>query len=79
MSYLGDVAAAAGVKDNIDRTPNKDNDLGATLRLIKRGNLLWAINYGSKSQAPPTVDGDLIVGEAGNVSAAGVLVWKLNE
>lgn len=46
ISYLGDVAKGAGIKDVIGRVIRKENDLGSTLRLVKRGNLLWAINYG---------------------------------
>ncbi|KXT06639.1 hypothetical protein AC578_8496 [Pseudocercospora eumusae] len=78
VSYIGDVAAHAGIKDVLGRDVDKKNDLGATLRLAKRGNLLWAINYGWDAQSPPDVDGDLIIGEEGHVPGAGVLVWKLN-
>lgn len=77
VSYLGDVAAGAGVEDLVGRVPGKENDLGATLRLARRGDLLWAINYGWEAQSPPTVDGDLIIGEEGDVPAAGVVVWRL--
>lgn len=77
VSYIGDVAAEAGIEDLVGRVPGTDNDLGATLRLARRGNLLWAINYGWEAHSAPEVDGDLIVGEEGDVPAAGVLVWKL--
>jgi beta-galactosidase len=77
VSYIGDVAAEAGVEDLVGRVPGKDNDLGATLRLARRGDLLWAINYGWEAQSPPKVDGDLIIGDEGDVPAAGVVVWKL--
>ncbi|EME86432.1 glycoside hydrolase family 42 protein [Pseudocercospora fijiensis CIRAD86] len=77
ISYIGDVAAQAGIKDVIGRDVDKKNDLGATLRLVKRGNLLWAINYGWDAQSHPDVDGDLIIGKKGDVPGAGVLVWKL--
>ena len=77
VSYIGDVAAEAGVEDLVGRVPGKDNDLGATLRLARRGNLLWAINYGWEAQTPPAVGGDLIIGEEGDVPAAGVMVWRL--
>lgn len=77
VSYLGDVAAGAGIKDVTGRPASKGNDLGSTLRLAKRGDLLWAINYGWDAQTPPDVGGELIVGEAGDVPAAGVVVWKL--
>ncbi|KXT14429.1 hypothetical protein AC579_8355 [Pseudocercospora musae] len=78
VSYIGDVAAHAGIQGVIGRRVDKKNELGATLRLAKRGNLLWAINYGWAAQSPPEVDGDLILGEKGDVPGAGVLVWKLN-
>lgn len=77
VSYLGDVAAGAGIKDVTGRAAARENDLGSTLRLAKRGNLLWAINYGWEAQAAPEINGDLVIGEAGDVPAAGVLVWKL--
>lgn len=78
VAYLGDVAAEAGIQDLTGRVADQENDLGATLRLARRGDLLWAINYGSKAHSAPTVDGDLIVGDnADEVPAAGVLVWKL--
>jgi beta-galactosidase len=77
ISYFGDVAAEAGVEDLVGRIPGTDNDLGATMRLARRGDLLWAINYGWEAQSPPNVDGDLIIGEEGDVPGAGVVVWKL--
>jgi len=77
ISYLGDVAAEAGVEDLVGRVPGVDNDLGPTMRLARRGDLLWAINYGWEAQSPPDVDGDLIIGEEGDVPGAGVMVWKL--
>lgn len=77
VSYLGDVAAEAGVEDLVGRVPSVDNDLGPTMRLAKRGDLLWAINYGWEAQSPPDVDGDIVIGEEGDVPAAGVVVWKL--
>lgn len=78
VSYLGDVAAEAGIQDVTGRTASKANDLGSTLRLAKRGDLLWVINYGWEAQTPPDIDGGLIIGEAGDVPASGVSVWKLN-
>lgn len=77
VSYLGDVAAKAGVEDLVGRVASADHDLGATLRLARRGDLLWAINYGWEAQSAPDVEGDLIIGDEGDVPAAGVLVWKL--
>ncbi|KAF2170008.1 glycoside hydrolase family 42 protein [Zasmidium cellare ATCC 36951] len=78
VSYLGDVAVDAGIRDLTGRLAGKENDLGATLRLARRGDLLWAINYGLEPQTPPDVDADLLVGQEGDVPSAGVLVWKLN-
>lgn len=77
VSYLGDVAASADVKDLVGRTPGSGTDFGPTMRLARRGDLLWAINYGWEAQSPPNVDGDLVVGQAGDVPAAGVSVWRL--
>lgn len=79
IAYIGDVAASAGVKDLVGRVAAKENDLGESVRLLKRGNLLWVFNYGMEAQSPPDVDGDLIIGEKGYVPAAGLLVFKLNE
>ncbi|KAI7540723.1 glycoside hydrolase family 42 protein [Hortaea werneckii] len=79
VSYLGDVAGESGMRDLAGReVEGKKNDLGATLRMMRRGNLLWAINYGLEAQAAPEVDGEVIVGaEGGDVPATGVKVWKL--
>ncbi|ORY58555.1 beta-galactosidase-domain-containing protein [Pseudomassariella vexata] len=77
VAYLGDVAAGAGIKDLAGRTPGVQNDLGATMRLAKRGDLLWAFNYGVEEAAAPEVEGELLIGEAGDVPAAGVVVWKV--
>lgn len=78
VAYLGDVANGAQIKDLVGRSPGKTTDLGATLRLLRRGRLLWAFNYGWEAQSAPEVDGELIIGEAGDVPAAGLLVWRLN-
>jgi beta-galactosidase len=77
VSYLGDVAAEAGVGGLVGRYPGKNNDLVAMLRLARRGDLLWANNYGWEAQSPPVVDGEIIIGKEGDVPAAGVVVWKL--
>ncbi|EME47073.1 glycoside hydrolase family 42 protein [Dothistroma septosporum NZE10] len=78
VSYLGDVAAGVGIEDLAGRTASKSNDLGAPLRLLRRGDLLWAIKYGPKAQSPPAIDGELIVGDnADVVPVAGVLFWKV--
>lgn len=79
VDYLGDVAAGAGISDLTGKAASKANDLGDTLRLLRRGGLLWAFNYGTTPVAPPTVDdtAQLIIGEQGDIPAAGVLVWKL--
>lgn len=85
VAYLGDVAADAGVLDLTGRTPSADNNLGDSLRLLRRGNLLWAFNYATEPVAPPDVAGggnaaaaQLVIGEEGDIPAAGVVVWKLS-
>ncbi|KAI7181805.1 glycoside hydrolase family 42 protein [Hortaea werneckii] len=79
VSYLGDVAGEIGIRDLAGReVAGKENDLGATLRMMRRGDLVWAINYGLEAQAAPEVDGEVVVGEeGGDVPATGVKVWKL--
>ncbi|KAI7071994.1 glycoside hydrolase family 42 protein [Hortaea werneckii] len=79
VSYLGDVAGGIGLRDLAGReVRGEKNDLGATLRMMRRGDLLWAINYGLEAQAAPEVDGEVVVGkEEGDVPATGVKVWKL--
>ncbi|CAK4030430.1 glycoside hydrolase family 42 [Lecanosticta acicola] len=77
VSYLGDVAGNAGIQDVVGRRADQKNDLGLTMRLARRGDLLWAINYSWEAQAPPDVPGDLIIGKGGDVPSAGVMVWKL--
>lgn len=78
VSYLGDVASEAGLKDVMGRPVSKDNDLGASLRVSKRDSLLWALNYGLESVTPPSIeDADLLVGEKGDIPGAGVAIWKL--
>ena len=79
IAYLGDLAAGAGIKDLTGRLASAKNDLGSTMRLARRGDLLWAINYGEEAQSPPEVDGTLLIGKEGDVPAAGVVVWKLNK
>ncbi|KAI3396640.1 hypothetical protein diail_11817 [Diaporthe ilicicola] len=80
VAYLGDVAADASINDLTGKAASKDNDLGSSLRLLRRGNLLWAFNYGTETVAAPDV-GDsakLIIGEAKDILAASVSVWKVN-
>lgn len=79
VSYLGDVAGTAGIVDLTGKPASKDNDLGGSLRLIRRGNLLWAFNYGIEAVAPPEVaqSAEIVLGEAGDIPVAGVVVWKI--
>lgn len=85
VAYLGDVAAGANITDVLGRPVEKGgaNDLGETLRFARRGNLLWAFNYGLDSVKLPDVSGvgdggaELIIGEGGELPGAGVAVWKI--
>lgn len=79
VAYLGDVAAAAGITDLRGKTPSADNDLGDSLRLLRRDNLLWAFNYGTEAVATPEVanGAEQIIGDEGDIPAAGVKVWKI--
>ncbi|KAK6840288.1 hypothetical protein PG995_016042 [Apiospora arundinis] len=79
VAYLGDVAAGAGVRDLVGRPADKANDLGKSVRLLRRGNLLWAFNYGVEAAARPEVKGAaVIIGEKeGDIPGAGVVVWKI--
>ena len=80
VAYLGDVAAGAGISDLTGKTANKENDLGSTLRLLRRGNLLWAFNYGTEAVAAPEVgeNAEMLIGKTGDIPAADVTVWKLS-
>ncbi|KAG6353833.1 hypothetical protein INS49_005314 [Diaporthe citri] len=71
--------ANASISDLTGKAASKANDLGRSLRLLRRGNLLWAFNYGTDSVAAPDVgvDAELIMGEAENIPAAGVSVWEV--
>lgn len=79
VAYLGDVAANASISDLTGKAADKANDLGSSLRLLRRGNLIWAFNYGTATVAAPDlgVDAELIIGEAENIPAASVAVWKV--
>ncbi|CDU25968.1 related to beta-galactosidase [Sporisorium scitamineum] len=47
VSYLGDLAGKAGVKNIFGQTPQGEKtDLGSDLRFRRNGNALWAFNYG---------------------------------
>ncbi|KAK7932672.1 hypothetical protein PG985_003384 [Apiospora marii] len=78
VAYLGDLAAGAGIRDLTGRVADKANDLGKFVRLLRRGNLLWAFNYGVEAAAAPEMQGgDVVIGEKGEIPGAGVIVWKL--
>lgn len=78
VSYLGDVAAGANIRDLTGKMASKDNDLGSSLRVLRRGDLVWVFNYGTTPVSGPALDGaDLIIGESGDIPAAGVVVWKM--
>lgn len=75
VAYLGDVARRVGV---VSVTGTEVGDLGGSLRVLKRGGLLWAFNYGSQAVTAPDVKGTLVLGEEGSIERAGVRVWKLD-
>lgn len=79
VAYLGDVATGAGIRDLTGRVVDKANDLGKFVRLLRRGNLLWAFNYGVEAAAAPEVlKGTVVIGEKeGDIPGAGVVIWKL--
>ncbi|KAH6639977.1 beta-galactosidase-domain-containing protein [Truncatella angustata] len=78
VAYLGDVAAGANITALTGILASKDNDLGSSLRLLRRGNLVWAFNYGTSAVAAPTIENaELLIGELGDIPGAGVVVWKL--
>ncbi|KAK8084217.1 hypothetical protein PG997_005488 [Apiospora hydei] len=81
VAYLGDLAVGAGIRDLAGRGADKANDLGRFVRLLRRGNLLWALNYGVEAAAVPEVKGGtVIIGgkeKSGQIPGAGVVVWKL--
>lgn len=79
VSYLGDVARAAGVKDVFGRTAVKEDDLGGNLRVSERGGLVWAFNYGAEDVEAPRVNGTVVLGRnSTTVEGADVKVWKLH-
>lgn len=77
VSYIGDVAASAGINDVTGKLASKETDFGSALRVLKRGDLVWAFNYGAKAVNAPVVNGTLIIGEVGDIPVAGVVVWKV--
>ncbi|TIA10398.1 hypothetical protein D6C80_08082 [Aureobasidium pullulans] len=82
VSYIGDAAAKAGVKDVFGRSASKANDLGENLRVLERGGLVWAFNYGAETIKAPKVNGSVVLGGSGSgngteIEGAGVRVWKL--
>ncbi|KEQ65949.1 uncharacterized protein M437DRAFT_63483 [Aureobasidium melanogenum CBS 110374] len=78
VSYIGDVARKAGVKDVFGRLADKENDLGGNLRILERGGLVWAFNYGAEDIEVPKVDGKVVLGGNGTViEGAGVKAWKM--
>jgi beta-galactosidase len=79
VAYLGDVASGLGLRTLAGQDVGAD--LGSALRLLRRGNLVFAFNYGTSPVAAPALGDELstaeiIVGEAGDIPAAGVVVWK---
>ncbi|KAJ6027693.1 uncharacterized protein N7446_003711 [Penicillium canescens] len=78
VSYLGDVAADANIKALTGKPASKDGDLGPTIRLAKRGNLIWVFNYGLESVEPPKIEGaKLLIGDRDVIHPADLAVYKL--
>ncbi|KAI1500720.1 beta-galactosidase-domain-containing protein [Biscogniauxia marginata] len=80
VAYLAAVAAKANITDVTGKPVSKDNDLGLSLRLAKRDDLLWAFNYGVDPVQPPKLeDAELLIGDEGELPGAAVSVWKLKD
>jgi beta-galactosidase GanA len=80
VSYLGDIAAHASLKSLTGKLASKDTDLGPTLRLTRRGNLLWVFNFALKSVEAPEIEGaELLIGDGGMIKSADFVVYKLTE
>lgn len=78
IAYLGEIAASNNLTDLTGKAASQDNDLGDSLRLARRGDLLWVFNYGLESVASPNVTGaELLLGESGDIPSAGLAVWQL--
>lgn len=78
VSYLGDIATEADIKSLTGKTASKENDLGATIRLAKRGNLVWVFNYGMEAVEPPEIGGaELLIGDGDEIEPAGLSVYKV--
>ncbi|KAH0271512.1 glycoside hydrolase family 42 protein, partial [Aureobasidium melanogenum] len=78
VDYIGDVARAVGVKDVFGRLADKGNDLGGNLRVLERGGLVWAFNYGVGDVEAPKINGTVVLGNNSTViEGAGVKVWKM--
>ncbi|KAK6003496.1 hypothetical protein QM012_009267 [Aureobasidium pullulans] len=78
VAYIGDIARAAGIKDIFNRFASKENDLGDHLRVLERGGLVWAFNYGIEDVQVPKVNGSVVLGGNSTIlEGAGVRVWKL--
>lgn len=80
VKYLGDVAAEANITDVLGRSVSAENDLGEALRFARRGELLWAFNYGLDAVKVPEINVDgaerIIGDEVKELPAAGVAVWR---
>lgn len=78
VAYIGDVARKAGVMDVFGRLAAKENDLRGNLRVLERGGLVWAFNYGAEDVEAPRVNGTVVLGGNSTVmEGAGVKVWKM--
>lgn len=78
VAYLGDVAAEVDIKSITGKTANKDDDLGPSVRLAKRGNLVWVFNYGPEAVDVPEIEGaEFLIGDEGEIQPAGLAVYKV--
>lgn len=78
VAYIGDVARKAGVMDVFNRLVAKENDLRGNLRVLERGGLVWAFNYGAEDVEAPRANETVVLGGNGTMmEGAGVKVWKL--
>ncbi|KAK8131766.1 hypothetical protein PG984_008204 [Apiospora sp. TS-2023a] len=78
VSYLGEVAAGAGIRDLTGRAADKTNDLGKFVRLLRRGVFSGLLIMAWRRRRRRRCRGaTMVIGEKGDIPGAGVVVWKL--